>query len=162
MLPVRASVIVRPGSPLRGTLTVPGDKSISHRYAIIAALASGRSSISNYAPGADCASTLRCLRALGVRVEEPGHNTVVMEGRGLRGLQHAARPLDTGNSGTTMRLLAGVLATRIGAPDTLILSGTACIIGSLLFLKQLPHMRRIARPIYVDKGIIKEPPAEAQ
>lgn len=112
MSPARASVTVRPVSAFRGTITVPGDKSISHRYALIAALARGRSIIGNYAPGADCASTLDCLRALGVRIERPDATSVAVDGRGLRGLERPGDPLDTRNSGTTMRLLAGILAAH--------------------------------------------------
>src|SRR5512144_1798945 len=112
MSPARTSVTVRPVSAFRGTITVPGDKSISHRYALIAALARGRSIIGNYAPGADCASTLDCLRALGVRIERPDAASVAIDGRGLRGLERPGGPLDTRNSGTTMRLLAGILAAH--------------------------------------------------
>jgi 3-phosphoshikimate 1-carboxyvinyltransferase len=98
-------------------IRVPGDKSISHRYALLAALASGRTTIYNYAPGGDCGSTLRCLTALGVSVQpgpaEGGTTSVVaIDGRGLRGLIASAAPLDCGNSGTTMRMLAGVVAAH--------------------------------------------------
>ena len=96
---------------MRGRLQVPGDKAISHRYAIIAALASGPSRLSNYAPGADCHSTLACLRALGVSILEDGTMVTVM-GRGLGRLGSPAGPLDAGNSGTTMRMMAGVLAAH--------------------------------------------------
>jgi len=96
---------------VRGRLQVPGDKAISHRYAIIAALASGPSRLSNYAPGADCHSTLACLRALGVSILEDGTMVTVM-GRGLGRLGSPAGPLDAGNSGTTMRMMAGVLAAH--------------------------------------------------
>ncbi|MXY17926.1 MAG: hypothetical protein F4Y57_13270 [Acidobacteria bacterium] len=112
------AVIITPGGRVRGRLRVPGDKSISHRYALLAALAHGTSTIRNYAPGADCASTLRCLRTLGVDVrtapdgaEEAG-STVVVAGRGAGALGPAHERLDAGNSGTTMRLLAGILAAR--------------------------------------------------
>src|SRR5438093_12341638 len=101
---------VSPARCLRGRLRVPGDKSIAHRYAILAALANGRSTIANYAPGADCRSTLACLRKLGVDVEADASGTVTLLGRGLGRLRSPEGPLDAGNSGTTMRLLAGVLA----------------------------------------------------
>ena len=94
---------------LSGTVALPGDKSISHRYAMLAALAEGRSELRNFAASQDCHSTLGCLRALGVPVEV-GPDCVTIEGRGLRGLAAPAQPLDAGNSGTTMRLLAGILA----------------------------------------------------
>ena len=96
---------------MRGRIRVPGDKSISHRYALLAALAHGPSRLSNYAPGADCHSTLACLRALGVSITEDAA-TVLLMGRGMGRLGSAAGPLDAGNSGTTMRLMAGVLAAH--------------------------------------------------
>ena len=88
---------------------VPGDKSISHRAAMIAAIATGTSSIKNFATSADCASTLSCLRKLGVRIEQSDRE-VIIHGVGLNGLQAPGGDLDCGNSGTTMRLLAGILA----------------------------------------------------
>jgi 3-phosphoshikimate 1-carboxyvinyltransferase len=116
---------------------MPGDKSISHRAAIIAALAApgGRSRLANYSTSADCASTLRCLAALGVRIEREGNN-VLVEGAGTS-LAHAPRePLDCGNSGTSMRLLAGLLA---GQPFASTLDGDAS-------LRTRP-MRRIIEPL---------------
>ncbi len=92
-----------------GTLSLPGDKSISHRAAILAALARGTTRIENFAPGADCASTLSCLRQLGVEIERDG-DTVIVHGVGMNGLKAPAAELDCGNSGSTMRMLAGVLA----------------------------------------------------
>ena len=106
-----STTTVPPARYVRGRLKVPGDKAISHRYAIIAALASGPSRLSNYAPGADCHSTLACLRALGVSVIEDG-TTVTVMGRGLGRLGVPSAPLDAGNSGTTMRMLSGVLAAH--------------------------------------------------
>ena len=100
---------LRPASGVAGTLALPGDKSISHRYAMLAALASGRSVLSNYSTGADCASTLACLRSLGVPWERKG-NQVEIDGRGLQGLNAPRAPLDAGNSGTTIRMLSGILA----------------------------------------------------
>jgi len=128
--------IVAPARRLRGTLRVPGDKSISHRYAIFAAIAEGASTIADYAPGADCRSSLNCLRALGVGVrrEQPGVVTVV--GRGFDALRSAESPLDAGNSGTTMRLLAGLLAGR-GFSSTIV--GDAS-------LSRRP-MRRVIEPL---------------
>ena len=104
---------VKPARSISGMIEVPGDKSISHRYAILAALARGRSEISRYSAAADCQSTLDCLQRLGVVVEKNGRDgaaRVVISGTGIEGLRQARRPLDAGNSGTTMRLLAGVLA----------------------------------------------------
>jgi 3-phosphoshikimate 1-carboxyvinyltransferase len=100
---------IRPIRALSGTVSLPGDKSISHRYAMLAAVAEGTSEIRHYASSQDCQSTLRCLRGLGAQVWESG-GTVTISGRGLRGLNPPADPLDAGNSGTTMRLLSGILA----------------------------------------------------
>jgi len=94
-------------------MAVPGDKSISHRYALLAALAEGASEIRGFSPAADCASTLRCLEALGVRLERPaGGDTIRISGAGLGGLNAPEADLDAGNSGSTMRMLAGVLAAH--------------------------------------------------
>ena len=108
-MPVPAATIA-PARRVRGRLTVPGDKSIAHRYALLAALAEGRSTLTHFAPGADCRSTLACLRGLGVEVDEGEDCTVTLLGRGFGQLRSPAAPLDAGNSGTTLRLLAGVLA----------------------------------------------------
>jgi 3-phosphoshikimate 1-carboxyvinyltransferase len=128
-MPVADRVAVSPALRVAGVLRVPGDKSISHRYALLAALADGRSTITNYAPGADCASTLSCAAALGAMVSRTAPPTagdpplITVEGRGVRGLVPATAPLDCGNSGSTMRMLAGVLAahpflsTLVGDPS---------------------------------------------
>lgn len=112
---------IEPARRLRGRVHLPGDKSISHRAAIVAALASGgRTRIDNFATSADCASTLACLAQLGVGVSREG-NVVLIDGAGIggdggeassssEGLRASAVPLDCGNSGSTMRMLAGVLA----------------------------------------------------
>lgn len=101
---------IQPAGRIRGrALSLPGDKSISHRAGIIAALARGRSRLTNYSTSEDCARTLSCLRALGVEVERTG-SSVLVTGRGPDGLAEPCVELDCGNSGTTMRLLAGVLA----------------------------------------------------
>src|SRR5262245_42453935 len=99
---------ITPARRVQGRLSVPGDKSISHRYALLAALSHGRSELRNYSSGADCRSTLDCLSRLGVGVEVQG-STVTLDGRGLRGFSAPSRDLDAGNSGTTMRMMAGVL-----------------------------------------------------
>jgi 3-phosphoshikimate 1-carboxyvinyltransferase len=88
---------------------VPGDKSISHRYAMLAALAEEPSRLHNFSPGADCASTLGCMQALGAKVERDEQGSVTIEGLGPR-LEAPASPLDCGNSGSTMRMLAGIVA----------------------------------------------------
>lgn len=96
---------------LTGGVAPPGDKSISHRYAMLAALAEGTSELRHFSAAADCHSTLRCMGALGAEVKIDIDKEVVrVIGRGLRGLKSSWRALDAGNSGTTMRLLAGILA----------------------------------------------------
>ena len=114
---------IRPARALSGAIQLPGDKSISHRYGMLAAIAEGVSKIENYSSGADCQSTLACLQALGARVERHD-GSVSIEGRGLDGLHEPASMLDAGNSGSTIRMLSGILAaqpfvTRIGGDDSL-------------------------------------------
>ena len=102
---------ISPAASIAGSVTLPGDKSISHRYAMIAAIAEGASRITNYSAGADCHSTLACLRALGVEIEGGGTEFTV-HGRGLDGLHAPAADLDAGNSGSTIRMLSGILAAQ--------------------------------------------------
>jgi 3-phosphoshikimate 1-carboxyvinyltransferase len=102
-------VIIRPAKRIRGRLQMPGDKSVSHRAAIIAALARGTSRIENFSTSEDCAATLRCLEALGVSIDH-ADSAVVVQSTGA--FSAPSTPLDCGNSGTTMRLLAGILAGR--------------------------------------------------
>src|SRR6266852_4348228 len=109
-MPASSAVTVTPALCIQGSLRVPGDKSIAHRYGLLAAVADGRSQFTNFAPGADCRSTLACLRRLGVEVTETSGGTVTVVGRGLGGLRPSAEALDAGNSGTTMRLIAGIVA----------------------------------------------------
>jgi 3-phosphoshikimate 1-carboxyvinyltransferase len=101
---------VRPGHKLRGTLRVPGDKSISHRALILSALAKGTSHVRGWLPAGDTLATLGCMRALGVEIEQPDATTLTVHGRGLGGLQAPTAPLNCVNAGTAIRLLAGVLA----------------------------------------------------
>jgi 3-phosphoshikimate 1-carboxyvinyltransferase len=110
---------IRPPRELRGTVRVPGDKSISHRALILNAVAAGRARVEYLASGADVASTAACLRGLGVKVTAEG-----VEGVGLHGLKAPHGPLDCGNSGTTMRLLAGLLS---GQPFETTLTGDASL-----------------------------------
>jgi len=100
---------VQPAKYLTGGVELPGDKSISHRYAMLAALAKGTSELRNFSAAADCHSTLACMIALGAEVKTV-KDTVRVTGRGSHGLRSSWRALDAGNSGTTMRLLAGILA----------------------------------------------------
>ena len=108
---VQSNVVVRPAHNLRGSVELPGDKSISHRYGMLSGIAEGPSRIENYSTGADCASTLGCMRAMGVNWERKseGHNVIEVQGRGLA-LAAPATPLDCGNSGSTMRMLSGIVA----------------------------------------------------
>jgi 3-phosphoshikimate 1-carboxyvinyltransferase len=103
--------IIRPASSLSGVVVLPGDKSISHRYAMIASLAEGVSTIRNFSTGADCHSTLGCVQGLGIQVEEEG-TLVTIHGRGLNGWSQPAADLDAGNSGSTIRMMSGLLAAQ--------------------------------------------------
>jgi 3-phosphoshikimate 1-carboxyvinyltransferase len=134
-MPLPAATVA-PARRLRGRLAVPGDKSIAHRYALLAALAEGRTTLTHFAPGADCRSTLACLRGLGVEVDEDADGTVTLLGRGFGRLRSPAAALDAGNSGTTMRLMAGVLA---GLPFAATMIGDAS-------LSRRP-MRRVIAPL---------------
>jgi 3-phosphoshikimate 1-carboxyvinyltransferase len=110
---------VAPGATLGGTLTVPGDKSISHRALMLGALAEGTTRIEGFLEGEDCLATLRALRALGVEITASGAGRVEVRGAGTGGLTAPAAPLDMGNAGTAMRLMMGLLAGR-NVPATLI------------------------------------------
>jgi 3-phosphoshikimate 1-carboxyvinyltransferase len=126
---------ISPAQSISGSITLPGDKSISHRYAMIASIAEGDSQIRNYSTGADCHSTLDAMRALGVPVEESG-TEVTIRGRGLDGLRAPGGDLDAGNSGSTIRMLSGILAaqpftTRIGGDESLSCRPMARIIEPL-------------------------------
>jgi 3-phosphoshikimate 1-carboxyvinyltransferase len=126
---------------VRGRVRPPGDKSISHRYALFAAMAAGTSAIHGYSTGADCASTLNCLRALGVAIEQTGRDEhgglqIRVAGRGPRGFVAPSGPLDAGNSGSTMRMLAGILAAH---PFSTTMTGDASL--------QRRPMRRIIVPL---------------
>src|SRR5262249_18652454 len=96
----------------RGRFTLPGDKSLSHRLAILGALAQAESRFANFPTAEDCGSTLRCLEALGVSTRRAGRSVVEVVGRGPEALQPSPAPLDAGNSGSTLRMLSGVVAAR--------------------------------------------------
>src|ERR1035437_10480520 len=102
---------ISPASAITGAITLPGDKSISHRYAMISAIADGESRIHNYSTGADSHPTLGSVRALGIHVEVTG-TEVVIRGKGLDGLRPPAGDLDAGNSGSTIRMLSGILRSE--------------------------------------------------
>ena len=103
---------VEPGGVIAGELTVPGDKSISHRALMLGGIAEGETRISGFLAGEDCLATLRALEALGVRIERPQPQTVHVSGGGMEGLRAAPAPLDMGNAGTAMRLFMGLLAPQ--------------------------------------------------
>ena len=102
---------ISPASSITGAIVLPGDKSISHRYAMISSIAEGESRIQNYSSGADCHSTLGCMRAMGIDIEVNG-TEVVVKGKGLGGLRAPFGDLDAGNSGSTIRMLSGILAAQ--------------------------------------------------
>jgi 3-phosphoshikimate 1-carboxyvinyltransferase len=114
---------VQAAKRLVGSVRMPGDKSISHRYAMLAAIAEGPSEIHGFSASADCRSTLECLEQLGVRIDRRDE-VLTIQGAGLAGLKPPAGPLDAGNSGTTMRMLAGILA---GQPFRSVLTGDASL-----------------------------------
>jgi len=130
---------IRPCSRLEGELALPGDKSISHRAVILNSLASGRAEIANFAPGKDCCSTVSCLRALGMEIRRKGPYdcpTLLISGIGRDGLKEPANILNAGNSGTTMRLLGGLLSSQ---PFLSIITGDASV-------RSRP-MERLIRPL---------------
>ncbi len=115
--------IIHPVNSVEGSVRLPGDKSVSHRYGMLASLAEGPSKIHNYSLGADCQSTLACMRSLGVSIDSDG-TEVVIHGVGLDGLRAFEGTLDAGNSGSTIRMLSGILAaqpfvTRIAGDESL-------------------------------------------
>ncbi len=124
------------GGALRGRLRVPGDKSISHRAIMLGALAEGMTTVTGFLEGEDCLATLRAFRAMGVRIDGPDRGRVTVHGVGLHGLRPPTGTLDMGNSGTSMRLMSGLLAGQVF--DT-VLSGDAS-------LNRRP-MRRVTEPL---------------
>lgn len=129
------AVKVSQTNKVAGTINLPGDKSISHRAAMFAAIAEGTSRISNFASSADCWSTVACLQSLGVKIEGEG-GEIIVHGVGKTGLRESSGPLDCGNSGTTMRLISGILA---GQPFTSTLIGDESLSGR--------PMKRIIGPL---------------
>lgn len=120
---------------LKGEVTIPGDKSISHRAVMFGSLAKGTTEVTNFLQGADCLSTISCFRKLGIQIENTP-NRILIHGKGLHGLTEPADALDTGNSGTTTRLISGILA---GQSFTTVLNGDASI--------QTRPMKRIMTPL---------------
>jgi 3-phosphoshikimate 1-carboxyvinyltransferase len=133
------TVVIKPFLRLEAEVVPPGDKSISHRAAILNSLAEGEAEIGNFAPGGDCMSTIRCLRALGVRIDRKGSNNsprASVSGTGQYGLREPSNVLNAGNSATTMRLLGGLLASQ---PFLSVITGD-------LSLRKRP-MDRLVRPL---------------
>jgi 3-phosphoshikimate 1-carboxyvinyltransferase len=130
---------IRPAESLSGRIRVPGDKSISHRTLLLGCLADGRSRIRGFLPSADCLATLGCVRALGIRVRSEDETTLTIHGRGLHGLRKPGAALDCARSGTTMRLLGGILAGRAFE------GSGATLTGDPQLLRR--PMGRIARPL---------------
>ncbi len=128
-------IFIKPAKRIQGEIQVPGDKSISHRAALFGGMAQGETHISNFLPGQDCLSTLACLRGLGVEWERQG-SEVWIKGQGFRNWKEPTDILNVGNSGTTMRLLLGVLA---GSPFSTTLTGDASI--------RTRPMRRVTDPL---------------
>jgi 3-phosphoshikimate 1-carboxyvinyltransferase len=135
VLPSRAVLRIEQAKHFRGRFTLPGDKSISHRAAILGAMAEGRTRVRNYSSAADCGSTLACLRALGVAISRDGA-LVTIDGGGLHAWRASASPLDAENSGSTIRMLAGALA---GRPFRSVLTGDES-------LRRRP-LERVAAPL---------------
>lgn len=135
MLETKTERIVTPAHNIVGSLRLPGDKSISHRYALLSALAAGTTKLTNFSTGADCASSLGCAAALGATVTRREDGTIEVTGTG-GSLKPSDTPLDCGNSGSTMRMLTGLLAA---SPNTYTMIGDAS-------LSRRP-MERVRKPI---------------
>ena len=132
----RQKIIARPGRNVSGRIRVPGDKSISHRALMLGAIAKGETVIRGFLPGEDCIATLNALRAMGVQIDDSNLAEIHVSGVGMRGLRKPKDVLDMGNSGTGMRLMAGILA---GQPFESVLTGDES-------LRKRP-MDRIAQPL---------------
>jgi 3-phosphoshikimate 1-carboxyvinyltransferase len=128
---------------IQGKISVPGDKSISHRAVMLLSISRGRGEIKGFLPGGDCLGTIRCFQQLGVAIEDLG-TTIIVHGKGLRGLRKPLSELDAGNSGTTIRLISGILA---GQHFTSIITGDGSI-------KKRP-MDRIAIPLRMMGAVIQ-------
>ena len=128
-------MILKYEHPLKGEVTVPGDKSISHRAVMFGALSQGITEVTNFLQGADCLSTIDCFRRLGIQIENTPEK-IVIHGKGLHGLTQSDSILDVGNSGTTTRLISGILA---GQTFETTLNGDASI--------QSRPMKRIMEPL---------------
>ncbi|HJA90525.1 MAG TPA: 3-phosphoshikimate 1-carboxyvinyltransferase, partial [Candidatus Jeotgalibaca merdavium] len=127
--------LIHHAKQLKGTLTIPGDKSISHRSIMLGAIAEGKTRITGFLRAEDCLSTIQVMRQLGATIHDDGEK-IVVEGKGMNGLTAPSELLDVGNSGTTIRLLAGLLA---GQPFKSVLAGDQ-------YLNKRP-MQRVITPL---------------
>src|SRR6202044_1877159 len=127
--------LIRPARNIYGSLRLPGDKSISHRYALLGGFAQGVSRFTNFSTGADCASTLACMQSLGAKVNRTGPDSVEITGVSGRVTPPQA-PLDCGNSGSTMRMISGLLAPQ---------SGSFTLIGDASLSRR--PMERVRKPL---------------
>jgi 3-phosphoshikimate 1-carboxyvinyltransferase len=128
--------LARPASYVAGNMSVPGDKSISHRSLMLSGLADGTSEVTGFLASEDCLATLNAMRALGVHIEQPSDTHVIIHGSGLRGLRGAAQALDMGNAGTAMRLFTGLLSAQ---------EFPSRLIGDSSLMKR--PMERVAKPL---------------
>jgi len=126
----------QPALRVSGAMTVPGDKSISHRSLMLSGLASGTSEVTGFLASEDCLATLNAMRALGVSIERLSATHVIIHGSGLRGLKGAHHALDMGNAGTAMRLFTGLLAAQ---------EFSSTLIGDASLMKR--PMERVAKPL---------------
>lgn len=140
--------IAAPGGQLRGKIRVPGDKSVSHRSIMFGALAEGTTEVAGFLEGEDCLRTLQAFRDMGVQIEGPEHNRVLIHGVGLHGLKPPAGPVDVGNAGTSMRLLAGILAGQ---------SFDSELVGDESLSRR--PMRRVTEPLTLMGAKIETPPS---
>ncbi len=136
MVPRTVKFAARPVRSVSGAVTVPGDKSISHRALMLSGIAQGSSEVSGFLASEDCLATLAAMRALGVGIEQPDPTRVVIGGVGLRGLREAGRALDMGNAGTAMRLFTGLLSAQ---------TFNSQLIGDASLMKR--PMERVAKPL---------------
>ena len=126
----------RPAAGVAGEITVPGDKSISHRALMLAGIAEGRSEVRGFLPSEDCLATLGAMRSLGVSIDRPETDRVLVDGAGLRGLTESAAALDMGNAGTAIRLFTGLLCAQ---------AFDSTLIGDASLMKR--PMERVAQPL---------------
>ena len=135
---------VEPGGRIEGDITVPGDKSISHRALVLGGIAEGVTDITGFLAGEDCLATLRALQSMGVRIDRPEEEHVIVRGAGLEGLTSSAAPLDMGNAGTAMRLFMGLLAPQPFA---------STLVGDQSLMRR--PMERVAAPLRLMGADIK-------